>query len=120
MKPFSGCDRNTNVLGGFGEGFEVVGRDRLLDPAWLVGLEIASDANGRRGTETPVHLDEQLDIRPHGPADRFHEAHAVKSLFSLYLVVACAKGIELEREITLGDGGLGRPRKICRRSRHLI
>ncbi len=41
MQPFAGCDWNANVLGGFGQGLEVVRRHRLLDPARLERLQIA-------------------------------------------------------------------------------
>src|SRR5690606_535516 len=94
-------DRNGDRAGGFLQRGEVLGRDRFLDPGRLERFEVPGDLDGRRGIESTVHLDEDLDVRADGIAYRFDELDGACLFGAFHLVEPGAERVELERPVSL-------------------
>src|SRR6516162_5372669 len=55
----------------------IVGRDRLLEPGDVVGLELPGELDGRRNLERAMRVDHQFDFGAESVASRLDPAHTV-------------------------------------------
>src|SRR5207245_5654375 len=102
------------------ERLEVFGWYRLLDPTGTVRLELASDRDGLRRREAPVHLDEYLAVGPDAFACGLDKVDRAAELGVSQLLPRGAEGVELDRTVALRERALRRVAALGGRALHRV
>src|SRR5262245_32242216 len=111
----AGDDRNAARAANLGKGLDVLGLAGLLEPIGLELSERIGEIDGVHRREPPVHLDQDVDVRTNGVADRARHRNGASDVLLWNISPPRAgEGIELESGETTLDNALGGTRIILR------